>query len=48
MGTIASFMGWFPGQHAGEVFLFLALSFTAQNAVVDRRTPDLRRGAAVR
>jgi hypothetical protein len=38
LGTIASITGWFPAEHAGEVFLFLALSFVAQNLVVARRT----------
>ncbi len=38
LGTIASITGWFPAEHAGEVFVFLALSFVAQNLVVARRT----------
>jgi hypothetical protein len=38
LGTIASITDWFPGEHAGEVFLFLAFSFLAQNLVVARRT----------
>ena len=38
MGTVASVTGWFPAEHAGEVFLFLACSFLAQNVVVARRT----------
>ena len=38
LGAIASITGWFPAEHAGEVFLFLALSFVAQNLVVARRT----------
>ncbi len=38
MGTVASITGWFPGEHAGEIFLFIALSFAAQNVVVARRT----------
>src|SRR5262245_50257737 len=37
LGAIASITGWFPAEHAGEVFLFLALSFVAQNLVVARR-----------
>jgi len=37
MGTVASVTGWFPGEHAGEIFLFVALSFVAQNIVVARR-----------
>jgi hypothetical protein len=37
LGTIASITGWFPAEHAGEIFLFLALSFVAQNIVVARR-----------
>ena len=38
MGTIASITGWFPAEHAGDVFLFLALSFVAQNLVVAQRS----------
>jgi hypothetical protein len=38
LGAVASITGWFPAEHAGEVFLFLALSFVAQNLVVARRT----------
>ena len=38
MGTVASITGWFPVSSTGEVFLFLGLSFAAQNAVVARRT----------
>ena len=38
LGTIASITGWFPAEHAGEIFLFLSLSFVAQNLVVARRT----------
>ena len=38
LGTIASITGWFPAEHAGEVFVFLALSFVAQNLVVAHRT----------
>ena len=38
MGTIASITGWFPATGTGEVFLFLGLSFAAQNAIVARRT----------
>jgi hypothetical protein len=30
--------GWFPGEHAGEIFVFIAVSFAAQNLVVARRT----------
>ena len=37
LGTIASITGWFPAEHAGEVFIFLAFSFVAQNLVVARR-----------
>jgi hypothetical protein len=37
MGTVASVTGWFPGEHPGEIFLFIALSFVAQNVVVARR-----------
>jgi hypothetical protein len=38
MGTVASVTGWFPGEHAGEIFVFIAVSFAAQNFVVARRT----------
>jgi hypothetical protein len=38
MGTVASITGWFPGEHAGEIFVFIALSFAAQNLVVAKRT----------
>ena len=38
MGTIASVTGLFPAEHAGEVFLFLGISFVAQNLVVARRS----------
>ena len=37
-GTIASVTGWFPAEHAGEVFLFLGVSFVAQNLVVAERS----------
>jgi hypothetical protein len=38
LGTVAAITGWFPATHAGDVFLFLALSFIAQNLVVAERT----------
>jgi hypothetical protein len=38
MGTVASITGWFPVSSTGEVFLFLGLSFAAQNVIVARRT----------
>ena len=38
MGTIASITGWFPASGTSEVFLFLGISFAAQNLVVARRT----------
>jgi hypothetical protein len=38
LGTVASITDWFPAEHAGEVFLFLACSFVAQNLVVARRS----------
>ena len=38
MGTVASITGWFPATGTGEVFLFLGLSFAAQNLVVAERT----------
>jgi hypothetical protein len=38
LGTVASITGWFPAEHAGDVFLFLAISFVAQNIVVAQRS----------
>jgi hypothetical protein len=38
MGAIGSVTGWFPATGAGEVFLFLGISFAVQNLVVARRT----------
>jgi hypothetical protein len=38
LGVVASITHWFPAEHAGEVFLFLAFSFVAQNLVVARRS----------
>ena len=38
MGTVASITGWFPATGTSEVFLFLGISFAAQNLVVARRT----------
>jgi hypothetical protein len=38
LGTVASITDWFPAEHAGEIFLFLAFSFVAQNIVVARRS----------
>ena len=38
MGTAASALDIFPGEHTGEIFLFLAVSFAAQDVVVARRT----------
>jgi hypothetical protein len=37
LGTAASLTGVFPGEHAGEIFVFIAISFAAQNLVVARR-----------
>jgi hypothetical protein len=37
LGTAASISGVFPGQHAGEIFVFIAISFAAQNLVVAGR-----------
>ena len=37
MGTVASVTGVFPGEHPGDIFLFIAVSFAAQNLVVARR-----------
>lgn len=38
MGTVASINGWFPATGTGEVFLFLGISFAAQNLIVASRT----------
>ncbi len=38
LGTVASITGWFPAENAGDVFVFLALSFVAQNVVVAQRS----------
>lgn len=38
MAAVASITGIFPGEHSGEVFLFLAVSFVAQNLVIAERT----------
>jgi hypothetical protein len=38
LGTVASITGWFPAEHAGDVFLYLAVSFVAQNLVVAQRS----------
>jgi hypothetical protein len=38
MGAVASITGWFPASGTSEVFLFLGISFAAQNLVVARRT----------
>jgi hypothetical protein len=38
LGTIASVTGWFPAEHAGDVFMYLAVSFVAQNLVVAERS----------
>ena len=38
LGAVASVTKWFPAEHAGEVFLFLAVSFVAQNLIVARRS----------
>jgi hypothetical protein len=37
MGTAASITGIFPGEHPGEIFLFIAVSFAAQNLFVHHR-----------
>jgi hypothetical protein len=37
-GTVADLTGWFPVTGAGEVFLFLAISFAVQNLIVAQRT----------
>jgi hypothetical protein len=37
LGAAASITGAFPGEHAGEIFVFIAISFAAQNVVVARR-----------
>jgi hypothetical protein len=38
LGTVASITGWFPAEHAGDVFTYLAISFVAQNIVVAERS----------
>ena len=38
MGAVAGITGWFPASSSGEVFLFLGISFAAQNLVVASRT----------
>jgi hypothetical protein len=38
LGTIASVTGWFPAEHAGDVFMYLGVSFVAQNLVVAERS----------
>ncbi|HET6550443.1 MAG TPA: hypothetical protein VFG79_18405 [Solirubrobacter sp.] len=38
LGTIASITGWFPAEHAGDVFIYLTVSFVAQNLVVAQRS----------
>jgi hypothetical protein len=38
MGALASATGLFPSEHTGEVYLFLAVTFAAQAAVVARRS----------
>jgi hypothetical protein len=42
MGTVASVTGWVQGAGAGEVFLFLGLSFMVQNFVVWNRKVEGR------
>ncbi len=38
LGTVAATTGWFPAEHAGDVFIYLAVSFAAQNLVVAERS----------
>jgi hypothetical protein len=38
LGTVASITGWFPAEHAGDVFVYLAVSFVAQNVIVAQRS----------
>jgi hypothetical protein len=38
LGTVASITGLFPAEHAGDVFIYLAVSFVAQNVVVAQRS----------
>lgn len=53
MGAVASVTGVFPGDHPGDIFLFIAVSFAAQNVVVARRlarpalSPPPRDGASL-
>ena len=42
LGTWASITGVFPGEHAGEIFVFIAISFAAQNVVVAHRAQRWR------
>ena len=47
MGTVADLTGWFPATGAGEVFLFLGISFAVQNLIVAQRTLARGRDVAV-
>lgn len=38
MGTIGSITDIFPGEHVGDIFVFIAISFAAQNVILARRT----------
>jgi hypothetical protein len=38
MGVIGSVTDVFPGEHSGEIFLFIGISFAVQNVVVARRS----------
>jgi len=42
IGAVSSVTGWFPQTGAGEVFLFLGISFAAQNLVIARRATPAR------
>jgi hypothetical protein len=48
LGGLASVTGWYPQTSAGEVFLFLAISFAAQNLVLARRALHLRQEPGAR
>lgn len=48
LGTAASVTGVFPGEHPGEIFVFIAVSFAAQNAVVGSRIARMAGGGAAK
>ena len=38
MGTVASVTDLYPGEHTGEIFVFIGVSFAIQNVIVAQRT----------